>query len=164
MVLIAVVLLCFSQWELIYEDFPVNSWGRDTQACFTNDYSHCFDSSHQQVNGGCKTSIPLIRRSNVVSRNLPIAQMVVVQSLSRVLLFCDPMNCSPPGSLSMEFQARIWSGLPFPIPGDLSDPGIEPGSLTSPALADAVMSPPLSHLKARFTTYDLIISLTTSFT
>ena len=127
MVLISVVLLCFSQWELIYEDFPVNSWGRDTQACFTDDYSHCSDSSHQQVNGGCKTSIPLIRRGSVGSGNLPIAQMVVVQSLSRVRLFCDPMNCSPPGSLSMEFQARIRSGLPFPTPGDLPDPGIEPG-------------------------------------
>ena len=60
------VLLFFSQWELIYEDFPVNSWGRGTQACFPDDYSHCPDSSHQQVNGGCKTSIPLIRGGSVV--------------------------------------------------------------------------------------------------
>ena len=29
-----------------------------------------------------------------------------------------------------------WSGLPFPSPGDLPDPGIEVTSLTSPALAD----------------------------
>ena len=28
-----------------------------------------------------------------------------------------------------------WSGLPFPPPGDLPNPGIEPASLTSPALA-----------------------------
>ena len=28
------------------------------------------------------------------------------------------------------FQARVWNGLPFPSPGDLSDPGIEPGSPT----------------------------------
>ena len=28
-----------------------------------------------------------------------------------------------------------WSGLPFPSPGDLPDPGIEPVSLMSPALA-----------------------------
>ena len=34
------------------------------------------------------------------------------------------------GSLSMEFSRQeYWSGLPFPSPGDLSDPGIEPGSL-----------------------------------
>ena len=39
-------------------------------------------------------------------------------------------------SLSMEFSRReYWSGLPFPSPGDLPNPGIEPVSLASPALA-----------------------------
>ena len=38
--------------------------------------------------------------------------------------------------LSMGFSRQeYWSGLPGPPPGDLSDPGIEPVSLTSPALA-----------------------------
>ncbi|ELR53454.1 hypothetical protein M91_07156, partial [Bos mutus] len=38
--------------------------------------------------------------------------------------------------LSMGFSRQeYWSGLPFPSPGDLPDPGIEPGSLTFPALA-----------------------------
>ena len=32
-------------------------------------------------------------------------------------------------------QQEYWSGLPFPHPGDLPNPGIEPESLTSPALA-----------------------------
>ena len=45
---------------------------------------------------------------------------------------CDPMECSPLAPLSMGFH---WSGLPFPSPGYLPDPGIEPMSLTSPALA-----------------------------
>ena len=42
---------------------------------------------------------------------------------------------------SMEFsRQRYWSGLPFPSPGDLPDPGIEPGS---PVLwADALLSEP----------------------
>ena len=36
----------------------------------------------------------------------------------------------------MEFSRQeYWSGLPFPSPGDLLNPGIEPMSLTSPALA-----------------------------
>ena len=44
--------------------------------------------------------------------------------------------------LSMEFSRQeYWSGLPFPTPGDLPDPGIEPGS---PALqADSLLSEPL---------------------
>ena len=38
-------------------------------------------------------------------------------------------------------RQEYWSGLPFPSPGDLPDPGIEPGS---PALqADALPSAPL---------------------
>ena len=42
---------------------------------------------------------------------------------------CDPMDCSPPGSLSMEFSRQeYWSGKPFPSPGALPDSGIEPGS------------------------------------
>ena len=37
--------------------------------------------------------------------------------------------------VSMGFSKQeYWSGLPFPPPGDLPDPGIEPMSLTSPAL------------------------------
>ena len=45
---------------------------------------------------------------------------------------CNPMACNPTGFLSMEFSRQeYWSGLPFPSPGDLSDPGIKP---KSPAL------------------------------
>ena len=33
------------------------------------------------------------------------------------------------------FRQEFWSGLTFPPPGDLPNPGIEPGSLMSPALA-----------------------------
>ena len=31
-------------------------------------------------------------------------------------------------------RQEYWSGLPFPFPGNLPDPGIEPASRTSPAL------------------------------
>ena len=43
--------------------------------------------------------------------------------------------------LSMEFSRQeYWSGLPFPSPGDLPDPGIEPGSLA--LQADSLLSEP----------------------
>ena len=49
---------------------------------------------------------------------------------------CDPMDCSPPGSSVTKFSRQeYWSGLPFPPSGDLPDPGTEPKSLASPALA-----------------------------
>ena len=42
--------------------------------------------------------------------------------------------CQAP--LSMGFSRQeCWSGLPFPSPGDLPDPGIEPASLMPPELA-----------------------------
>ena len=50
---------------------------------------------------------------------------------------CDPMDCvACQAPLSMEFSKQeYWSGLPFPIPGDLPDPGIEPMSPMFPSLA-----------------------------
>ena len=36
---------------------------------------------------------------------------------------CNPMDCSPPAPLPMEFcRQEYWSGLPFPSPGDLPNP------------------------------------------
>ena len=44
---------------------------------------------------------------------------------------CHPVDCSPPAPLSMGFfRQEYWSGLPFPSPGDLPNPGIEPRSPT----------------------------------
>ena len=52
------------------------------------------------------------------------------------LTFCDPMDYSPPGSaVHGILQARILEWVALPLPGDLPDPGIEPTSLMSSALA-----------------------------
>ena len=46
---------------------------------------------------------------------------------------CNPGECSPLGSSVYGiFQARVWSGFPFPTPGDLADPGIRSGSPVFP--------------------------------
>ena len=44
---------------------------------------------------------------------------------------------------------EYWSGLPFPPPGDLPDPGIEPASLESPASAGGFFT--TSHLGSQGT-------------
>ena len=55
-----------------------------------------------------------------------------VKSLSRVRLFVTPWTVAHQAPLPMGFSRQeYWSGLPFPSPGDLPDPGIEP---RSPAL------------------------------
>ena len=46
---------------------------------------------------------------------------------------CNPIDCSPPvSSVHWTLRQEYWSGLPFPPPGELPDPGIEP---MSPVLA-----------------------------
>ena len=50
------------------------------------------------------------------------------------LTFCNPMDCSLPGS------SAHWNGLPFSSPEDLPDPGIEPRS--SALQADSLLSEP----------------------
>ena len=67
--------------------------------------------------------------------------MVKVKSLSRVRLFVTPWTLACQASLSMGFSRQeYWSRLPFPSPGDLPYPGIEPGSPTLEA--DALTSEP----------------------
>ena len=59
----------------------------------------------------------------------------VLSSFSCVRLFVTPWTVGCQAPLSMGFSRQeYWSGLPFPSPGDLPDPGIEPASLMSPAL------------------------------
>ena len=65
-----------------------------------------------------------------------------VQSFSHVQLFATPWTVACQASPPMGFSKQeYWSGLPFPSPGDLPDPGIEP---TFPAWQ--VHSLTLNHL------------------
>ena len=72
------------------------------------------------------------------------ATWLCVQLLSHVQLFAP---------LPMEFSKQeYWSGLPFLTPGDLSNPGIEPMSLASPALADGFFT--ISTTREAYVTLD----------
>ena len=65
----------------------------------------------------------------------------VPSHFSRVLFFMTPWTVARQASLSIGFSRQeYWSGLPFPSPGDFSDPGIEPVFLMSPALADRIFT------------------------
>ena len=63
------------------------------------------------------------------------------KSLSRVQLFATPWTVGHQAPPSMGFpRQEYWNGVPFPSPGDIPDPGIEPGSPT--LQADALPSEP----------------------
>ena len=77
------------------------------------------------VHGAAKSRTPLSDRTAILA-------CVCAQSPS-CLTFCDPKEYSPPGSSVHGIsQAEYWSGLPFPSPGNLSNPWIK---TASPALA-----------------------------
>ena len=63
-------------------------------------------------------------------------KMLLACMLSHVRIFYDPRTVALQVPLSVGFPRQEYrSGLPFPSPGDLPDPGIEPVSLAYPALA-----------------------------
>ena len=78
------------------------------------------------------------------------ALKVKVKLLSRIRLFATPWTVAYQAPPSMGFSRQeYWSGVPFPSPGDLPDPGIEPGSpiFQADALTSEPPGKPEPHLK-----------------
>ena len=74
-------------------------------------------------------------------QDLILNHFCVLSHFSRVLLLATLWTVAHQGALSMAFSRQeYWSGLPYPPPGDLPDPGIEPASLMSPELAGGFFS------------------------
>ena len=65
-----------------------------------------------------------------------------------------PWTVDQQAPLSMGFSRQeYWSELPFPSPGDLPDPGIQPMSLMSPALGGSLpLLPPGKPVKISYST------------
>ena len=75
------------------------------------------------------------------------------KSLESCLTLCDPMDCSPPGSVGFSRQ-EYWSGLPCPSQGDLPNPVIESRSLA--LQTDSLPSePPGKHPDTLSVTFSL---------
>ena len=79
--------------------------------------------------------------SNMLQLHSWISNTCLYFSLRFVWLFVTPWAVARQASLSMGFSRQeYWRGLPFPSPGDLTHPGIEPGSPT--LQADSLPSEP----------------------
>ena len=115
--------------ELIFNDnlhiqiipFPITTvWG-----------IHC--SYHREDGETQCQRNQLFVQGHTASRCWTMFVVVIVYSLSRIWLFVTPWTVACQAPLSMAFpRQEYWCGLPFPPPGHLPDPGIEP---VSPALA-----------------------------
>ena len=94
-------------------------------------------------NSECLSSkylLTIFASSSVFIDKHPVAEHCAVLCCAKLLhrdqLFRTLWTVTCQASLSMRFSRQEhWSGLPCPPPGDLPDPGMEPASLTSPALA-----------------------------
>ena len=79
-------------------------------------------------------SMFFFQHSQEVILSLPPGFHMCVHAQS--LSLCDQWTAAHQASLCMGFpRQEYWSGLPFPLPGDLPYPGIEPASPESPASA-----------------------------
>ena len=138
-------LITKSQWEAPLNLEPQNTkteglvWGGTNHSPYENW-------------GSVGTCFPGSRTLNLDDENLDVhfrwasdtqdeVKWSEVKSLSRVRLFATPWTVAYQAPQSVEFSMQeYWSGLPFPSPGDLPNPGIKPGS---PALqADTLLSEP----------------------
>ena len=97
---------------------------------------------------------------NITSEETVVSVYMCVQSLGHVQLFCDLMDCNPPGSSVLEFSRQAyWTGLPLPTSGGLPNPGTEPASLVPPALVGGFFitvspgNPKRIENKSQFKTY-----------
>ena len=89
----------------------------------------CLSKRNTQIRN---TKISLCRNLFILfSKERKKVQGLVALVSGLVQRFETPWTAARQAPLSMEFSRQeFWSGLPFPSPGDLPDPGIEPGSPT----------------------------------
>ena len=102
--------------------------------------SMCWDSFRKSVlhsgNADIRKPVPPAASSDLPNENpsgcflrkMYLLCYAVLKFPQSWLTLCLPMNCSPPGcSVHGILRQEYWSELPYPPPGDLPDPGVEPG-------------------------------------
>ena len=85
----------------------------------------------------------LITNSSALEHALSSTRLCMRSRFSHVQFFATPWTIARQAPVSMGLSRQeYWSGLPFPPPGNLHDPGLELASFTSPALLLLLLSRP----------------------
>ena len=95
----------------------------------------------------------LVLDSDLSTYSSILWECVAPSHLSRVQLFVTRWTIAFQALQSMEFSRQeYWTGLPFLSPGDLPNPGIDPGSHSAPALQEDIFTaePPRKSLRIFF--------------
>ena len=105
-------------------------------------YSTSLIVSEMQIQTTARYHLMLVRMAIIKMTANNKCWKVLVAQVMFDSFFATPWTVACQAPLSMRFSRQeYWSGLPFPSPGDLPDPGIRPGY---PALqADSLPSEPL---------------------
>ena len=138
-------VVCSGSWPLVFTVLPALSRSLSVSSI------HCIQCIFRMFTSPC-LSLPFhsvnlqanefhFRISLLLASPFTWGLAMWVKSLSHVRLFATPWTVAHQAPPSMGFSRQeYWSGVPFPPPGGLSDPAIEPGS---PALqTDALLSEP----------------------
>ena len=110
--------------------WTIQSMGLQSQARLSNFYFHCLNSCHgskwqmieEKVNGQIWSPSPWIFSFLISSILLISSSFITLWSKNRSVV----SHSLRPHRL---YRPEYWSGQPFPSPGDLPNPGIEPRSL-----------------------------------
>ena len=93
------------------------------------------------------TSVRAMKEQNKQSLSSVGGLLLLLSRLSHVRLCATPETAAHQAPPSLGFSRQEhWSGLPFPSPGDLLDPGIKSGSTT--VQVDALLSELVKNLPA----------------
>ena len=146
------LILCNTSYYILGVRCKVNWSGANTDRSLGSCFSFCFHSETEAWYRGEKANISCCKHMedaalflHKTSIKQPLTSGDLVAKLC--LITASPWTVASQDPLSMGFSRQeYWSGLPFPPPGKLPDPGIKP---RSPALqADSL----LTELKGRFFT------------
>ena len=111
-----------------------NSMGYSAWGCKESDTTeqlsrHFTSSVHIFMFLSQVTVIPGVLRQSLTTLNPLLLESSCCSVTKSCLTLCNPMDCSSTGSSVQGIsQVRTWNGLPFPSPGNLPEPGMEPMS------------------------------------
>ena len=127
------------QYSCLENPTDRGAWWATTMGSKESDMTERLNHHHHQPESGLWVTHRYLQMCEMYFAHLLVISAILMymhaQLFSCVQFFGTPRTVAPQVPLPTGFPSQeYWSGLPFPPPGDLPDPGIEPLSLAPPVL------------------------------